>query len=196
MGKSLGNSLLIRVLLERVRGVELRYYMSPRTTAARRVRLEALDDAAADTGASSGSSSAPTSPTSTETVPDAFVAAMDDDLGTPAAVAVLHDIVREGNKALTDGDVDAVRRVAASVRAMLDVLGLDPADPSWDSTAGSDALRLTSVIDALVVGMLAERGEARAAKDFARADAIRDRLKAAGIALEDTPDGPKWTLES
>ena len=121
---------------------------------------------------------------------------MDDDLGTPAAVAVLHDVVRDGNKALTDGDVEAVRLAAASVRAMLDVLGLDPADPAWGATAGRDDERLTSAVDALVVGMLAERGEARAAKDFARADAIRDRLKAAGIALEDTPDGPKWTLES
>ena len=62
-------------------------------------------------------------------VPDAFAAAMDDDLGTPAAVAVLHDTVRQGNSALSV-DTSAVRQRSASVRAMLDVLGLNPADTS------------------------------------------------------------------
>jgi cysteinyl-tRNA synthetase len=119
---------------------------------------------------------------------------MDDDLGTPAAVAVLYDAVREGNRRLAAGE-DATA-TAGQVRAMLDVLGLDPADPAWGSTGGSDDARLTSAVDALVVGLLAERGEARAAKDFARADVIRDRLKAAGIAIEDTPEGPKWSLET
>ena len=54
---------------------------------------------------------------------------MDDDLGTPAAVAAIHDVVREGNKLLAGGAVRRAARHAASVRAMLDVLGLDPADP-------------------------------------------------------------------
>jgi cysteinyl-tRNA synthetase len=127
-------------------------------------------------------------------LPPAFVAAMDDDLGTPAAVAVLHDWVREGNRALGTGSSEQVRRYAVEVRAMLDVIGLDPADPAWGSLGGSDDGQLNAAVDALVAGLLEERAAARAAKDWARADAIRDRIAAAGIAVEDTPDGPTWTL--
>ena len=59
--------------------------------------------------------------------------------------------------------------------------------------AGPDA-RLTEAVDVLVAGLLEQREQARAAKDFATADAIRDRIKAAGIEIEDTPSGPKWTV--
>jgi cysteinyl-tRNA synthetase len=82
------------------------------------------------------------------------------------------------------------------VLAMLDVLGLDPADPAWPSAGHSDDARLSAAVDSLVAGLLADRTEARAAKDWARADAIRDTIAAAGIDVEDTPDGPKWTLSS
>jgi len=74
------------------------------------------------------------------------------------------------------------------------VLGLDPADPNWRSMGTSDDAKLSSAVDRLVAGLLEEREAARAAKDWARADAIRDQIAAAGIAVEDTPDGPKWTL--
>jgi cysteinyl-tRNA synthetase len=77
---------------------------------------------------------------------------------------------------------------------MLDVLGLDPDDPGWPDVGGRDDAKLTSAVDTLVAGLLEQRSEARAAKDFAAADEIRDRIKAAGIEVEDTPDGPKWTL--
>jgi cysteinyl-tRNA synthetase len=77
---------------------------------------------------------------------------------------------------------------------MLRVLGLDPHDPSWETSEGRDEARLSVAVDTLVAGLLDEREAARAAKDWARADAIRDRIAAAGIAVEDTPDGPKWTL--
>jgi cysteinyl-tRNA synthetase len=127
-------------------------------------------------------------------LPEAFVAAMDDDLGTPAAVAVIHDTVREGNRLLADGASDALRGNAASVRAMLGVLGLDPADPGWGDGGGAEADRLRQAVDALITGLLEERAQARADKDWGRADAIRDRIKAAGIELEDTPTGPKWSL--
>jgi cysteinyl-tRNA synthetase len=123
-----------------------------------------------------------------------FEAAMDDDLGTPAAVAAIHEVVREGNKLLADGASDALRGAASSVRAMLAVLGLDPFDPHWRSGGGAAEDRLTEVVDALVSAMLEQRAAARAAKDFAAADAIRDRLRAAGVDIEDTPQGPKWSL--
>jgi cysteinyl-tRNA synthetase len=116
---------------------------------------------------------------------------MDDDLGTPAAMAVLYDAVREGNRRLAAGEDTGA--TAGQVRAMLDVLGLDPADPAWPSSGGADA-KLMSAVDALVAGLLEKRAQAREAKDFAAADAIRDQIKAAGIEVEDTPDGPKWSL--
>jgi len=77
---------------------------------------------------------------------------------------------------------------------MLDVLGLDPSDPAWHSVSGSEDGRLSSAVDTLVAGLLEEREAARAEKDWARADAIRGRIAAAGIVVEDTPDGPTWTL--
>ncbi len=117
---------------------------------------------------------------------------MDDDLGTPAAVAVVHETMREGNRLANAGDPDGAAKAAGRVRAMLDVLGLDPTDPHWASGGGSDDLR--SVVDALVQGLLEKRAEARASKDFAAADAIRDQIKAAGIEIEDTPDGPRWSV--
>jgi len=126
-----------------------------------------------------------------ETWPDSFADAMDDDLGTPAAVAVLYDAVREGNRQLAAGE--SATATAGQVLAMLNVLGLDPGDPGWPSGGGGDA-KLTAAVDVLVAALLDRRAEARAAKDFAAADAIRDRIKAAGIEIEDTPDGPKWTI--
>ena len=76
---------------------------------------------------------------------------------------------------------------------MLDVLGLHPHDPAWQGSGSADD-KLTQAVDVLVAGLLEQRAEARAAKDFATADAIRDRIKAAGIEIEDTPTGPTWSL--
>jgi len=75
------------------------------------------------------------------------------------------------------------------------VLGLHPGDPAWGPASSNDQ-QLTEAVDALVRGLLEQRAEARASKDFAAADLIRDRLKAAGIAITDTPDGPTWSLEA
>jgi cysteinyl-tRNA synthetase len=191
MSKSLGNSLLIPAVLERVRGIELRYYIvAAHYRSHVEFSFEALDEAAQGFRRIENFLDRAGEVAIGE-VPEAFAAAMDDDLGTPAAVAVLHDAVREGNRLLAAGE-DATP-TAAQVRAMLDVLGLDPADPAWPSSGGSDT-KLTSAVDTLVAGLLEQRAEARAAKDFAAADAIRDTIKAAGIEIEDTPSGPKWTL--
>jgi cysteinyl-tRNA synthetase len=201
MSKSLGNSLLIPEVLKRVRGIELRYYMVAshyRSTV--EFSFEALDEAAKSFRRIEAFLDRVPSATVEEVgprparnqLPEAFVDAMDDDLGTPAAIAVIHDHVREGNRLLAAGD-DA-SSVARQVRSMLDVLGLDPADPAWGSLGASDDARLSSAVDALVAGLLEEREAARGDKDWARADAIRDRIAAAGIAVEDTPEGPKWTL--
>jgi cysteinyl-tRNA synthetase len=193
MSKSLGNSLLIPEVLKRVRGIELRYYMvSAHYRSHVEFSFEALDDAAAAFRRIESFQERAGTTTKSTSYPEAFAAAMDDDLGTPAAIAVIHDRVREGNRLLAAGE--PVDEVAAEVRAMCDVLGIDPADPNWGSLGRSDDARLSSAVDALVNVLLEERAAARAEKDWARADAIRDRIAAAGIQVEDTPDGTKWTL--
>jgi cysteinyl-tRNA synthetase len=128
------------------------------------------------------------------TVPAEFSAAMDDDLSTPQAIAVVHHVVREGNVALDRGDDRAARDAAASVRTMTGILGLDPLSPKWmEDTRADDAARVA--LTTLVDGILQQRETARADRDFATADQLRNRLLAAGIAVEDTPDGPQWTLK-
>ncbi|HJQ07107.1 MAG TPA: cysteine--tRNA ligase [Nocardioides sp.] len=191
MSKSLGNSLTIPSVLETYRGIELRYYLvAAHYRSHVEFSFEALDEAAAAFRRIVGFLERVGDATATA-LPDAFVAAMDDDLGTPGAVAVLHDTVREGNRLLAAGE--DVTAVAGAVVAMLDVLGLDPADPAWGPAKGADE-GLTHAVDALVRGLLDQRAAARAAKDWAAADAVRDQLKAAGIEITDTPDGPKWSL--
>lgn len=188
MSKSLGNSLLIPSVLERVRGIELRYYLvAAHYRSHVEFSFEALDEAAAGFQRIEAFLER-AGTTERGELPQAFVDAMDNDLGTPAAVAVVFDVMREGNR----GD-DATAQ-AAQVWAMLDVLGLAPDDPGWPSSGGSQDEKLTGAVDALVQGLLQQRNEARQHKDFETADAIRDRIKDAGIEVEDTPDGPKWSL--
>ncbi|QWW19792.1 cysteine--tRNA ligase [Schaalia sp. 19OD2882] len=130
-------------------------------------------------------------------LPAGFSSAMDDDLNVAGAVAVLHEHVKLGNSAIDAGDVTAVRREQVLVRSMLDVMGLDPASAQWRSGLGlgvgvGSAER--EALDALVQAIVGERAQARAAKDWARADALRDRLAAVGIVLEDGRDGASWHL--
>jgi cysteinyl-tRNA synthetase len=193
MSKSLGNSLTIPAVLGTYRGIELRYYIvAAHYRSHVEFSFEALDEAAVAFRRIESFLERAGDPEGTGAgeVPEAFAAAMDDDLGTPAATAVLHDTVREGNRS---ADPSAQ---AAQVRAMLAVLGLDPADPVWQTGASGHEEQLTTAVDALVAGLLEQRAEARAAKDFAAADAIRDRIKSAGILITDTPDGPTWSLEA
>jgi cysteinyl-tRNA synthetase len=211
MSKSLGNSLLIPEVLKRVRGIELRFYIvAAHYRSHVEFSFEALDEAAAgfrrienflDRAAAIGighderpTTVARAGAPADVPLPDAFVAAMDDDLGTPAAVAVVYDTVREGNKLLPAGPSAALITAVRQVYGMLEVLGLDPTDSAWPTTGGRADSRLTDAVDALVQGLLDERAEARTSKDWARADRIRDQIKAAGIEVEDTPAGPVWTL--
>ncbi|HEY9293767.1 MAG TPA: cysteine--tRNA ligase [Microlunatus sp.] len=127
------------------------------------------------------------------TVPDEFADAMNDDLGTPGALAVLYTTVREGNSAIEAGDQEAAARAFSRVNGMLEVLGLAADDPVWQHQGGRDEV-LTSVVDALVGELLKQREDARARKDFAAADGIRDTLIKLGVEISDTPSGPKWRL--
>ena len=120
---------------------------------------------------------------------------MDDDLSVPAALAVLQGVIREGNKLLADGQH---RRAAPacwpSVRAMLDVLGLDPLSPTWDRARRRRGARARWSTP-WSRGLLEQRQQARAARTSPRRTAIRDQLAAAGIEIEDTPQGPRWSVK-
>ena len=200
MSKSLGNSLLVREVVQRVRPIELRYYLvsahyrsmiewsfealEENAVSFRRVEgfLERAFDALGDSDVADA------------VRPSAFDAAMDDDLGVPQALAVVHDTVREGNAALASGDVVSTRAHRDSVVAMLDVLGVNPYSDVWASGSRDDD-RLRAAVDHLVSGLLEARASAREAKDWATADAIRDQLKGAGIVVDDTNGGSRWSLD-
>jgi cysteinyl-tRNA synthetase len=196
MSKSMGNTALVDEVVQRVRPVELRYYLlAPHY----RSTIEFTDAALEEAGVGYRRLESFVRRAAERVGADAgmrvlcadFTNALDDDLGTPAAIAAIHDMVREGNTALADENDAAVAGALGSVRAMLDVLGLDPLDPQW--ATGSDD-RLAHATDGLVALALEQRQAARARKDFAAADAIRDQLTSLGVSVEDTPQGPRWEL--
>jgi cysteinyl-tRNA synthetase len=129
-----------------------------------------------------------------ETALDRFRDAMDDDFGTPQAVSLLFDLVRDGNRLLDDGG-DA-SRLAGAVEVIVDVLGLDDATMPADSALELGDLPLRFGVEGdgeAVIDRLVEiRNEARAGRRFEEADAIRDGLERAGVILEDGPDGTRW----
>jgi cysteinyl-tRNA synthetase len=125
-------------------------------------------------------------------LPLSFTAALDDDLGVPAALAAVHAAVRDGNYALGAGDLETAATCLAQVRAMLAVLGLGPLAAA--GAAGDRGGRLPAVVDALVVLALRQREAARARGDYASADFIRNTLEDTGVLVEDTPQGPRWEL--
>jgi cysteinyl-tRNA synthetase len=199
MSKSLGNGALVRNVVQRVRPIELRYYLvaahyrsamefsdsALEQAAATYQRIENYVRRAAEAVGDVDVASAGLAP--------GFVSGMDDDLGVPAALAALQGSIREGNKLLESGEHDRLRDNLASVRAMLDVLGLDPLAEPWVSR-GTSSDRLSGVVDGLIGALLEQRQAARERRDYAAADAIRDRLQELGVTVEDTPSGPRWTL--
>ena len=201
MGKSLGNALEVRHLLEHTRPIVLRYYL---TAAHYRSMIEyhpgALDEAAAAVDRIEGflERAARRAPgheiRAAASLPEEFVASMNDDLGVSGALAVVHDTVRAGNSALDEDDDEAALAAAASVVAMTEVLGVNPLAPHWSSRRAAADDAAEAALDALVRVQLDARQAARQERDFARADEIRDHLVAAGIAITDTPSGPQWSL--
>ncbi|MFJ2788406.1 MULTISPECIES: cysteine--tRNA ligase [unclassified Streptomyces] len=199
MSKSLGNSVLVSEMVKNWRPIVLRYYLgTPHYRSMIEYSEESLREAEAAFARIEGfvqrateKAGAPVAPAAE--VPPAFAEAMDDDLGVPHALAIIHTTVRQGNSALAADDKDEAIARLAEVRAMLGVLGLDPLDPHWAEEAGGGE-ELHGVVDTLVRLVLQQRESARERKDWATADAIRDQLSQSGLAVEDGPDGPRWTL--
>jgi cysteinyl-tRNA synthetase len=202
MSKSLGNSLLVEEVVTRVRPIELRYYLAGSHY---RSMLEFSDDAVIDAGQgfrriegfierameTLGVSEVVPALSS---CPQTFVDAMNDDFSVPQALAVIHETVRAGNAALADADNATVQSSLAATVSMLDVLGINPLAAPWSIAASTQDQR--GVIDSLVQVVLDQRTDARARKDFAAADAIRDGLQSIGISIEDTAAGVRWSLEN
>jgi cysteinyl-tRNA synthetase len=197
MSKSLGNVLSVPNVLKKVRPQELRFYLGG---AHYRSMLE-YSDTALETAAVTYRGIEGFVRRAVERAGDVpmgkwtagFAAALDDDLGVPKALAEIHATVTLGNTALESGDLPAAVEHAGSVRAMLDILGVDPLDPHWSSDSGSDAAAL-GALGVLVEAELERRATAKATKDWAVADEIRDRLAQAGVDVTDTPNGPEWSL--
>lgn len=147
---------------------------------------------------------------SADDLPADFVAAMNDDVNVSGATAAIFTAIRSSNTLLSQladrADSETakaeVREALLAVRAMLDTLGLDPLAEPWvsagaaggaaDGTAESPE---HAALEALIAEQLNARAEARKAKDFAKADQIRDALTEAGIAIEDGPQGSTWSLK-
>lgn len=198
MSKSLGNVLSIPNVLERVgvRAVELRYYLG---SVGYRSMIEYSDQALTEAAAGYQRLEAfvlrvaeRTGEVPVGTWTPAFAEALDDDLGVPQALAAIHGVVSEGNKALDAGDLSGARMLAGQVRAMLGILGVDPLDAQW--AAPADNSNAIAALDVLIGAELDRRQQARADKDWATADAVRDRLQAAGVEVTDTPQGAEWAL--
>jgi cysteinyl-tRNA synthetase len=201
MSKSLGNSTLVEDVLQTVRPQVLRYalgaghYRSP---------LEWSPQAVADAEAAYGrietfvrnatEATRGVEPAAGAASWEDFAAALDDDLGVPQALAAVHAGVRAGNAQLAAGELPALAGTLQVVRRMLGVLALDPVS-QWPSESAG---HLAPVVDALVAVAVEARADARARKDWAQADALRDRLNASGIVLEDTMvdgvPGVRWRL--
>jgi cysteinyl-tRNA synthetase len=201
MSKSLGNSVYAAELLADTRPVVVRYYLAsaqyrsnmdyhPGALAEAEAAFARIEGFLERSGERLEGSGEPDGVPGR--VPEAFAAAMDDDLGVPQALGVLHDTVRAGNAALDAGDLGTVAARRAEVEAMTSVLGVNPLDPMWADAAGGGAA--DAALRALVARMLDDRERSRAAKDFAAADRIRDELTAAGIVLDDTSAGTRWSL--
>lgn len=214
MSKSLGNVLSIDNMLEDVRPVELRYYLgsahyrsvleySPAALQEAAVAYRRIEDLISRTSRSGL--------VERGTWTDGFAAAMNEDFAVPKALAEIHNTVRAANKALADGEAGTARELAGSVRAMTAVLGVDPVE--WADRAGTagaagaggagaaggatagDSAGAAAALDVLVTAELERRAQARAEKDWATADEVRDRLTAAGIEVTDTADGATWELK-
>ena len=195
MSKSLGNSLQVAELLKTVRGIELRWYLG---SAHYRSMLEFSHEALAESATAfrriEGFLNRATEILGSAPIPvisQGFTDAMNDDLAVPTALAGISVALRLGNSAITSGDKVVIAASASEIRGALEILGCDPFDSAFATSGGAD---LTEALDGVIQLALAQRTAARDRKDFAASDQIRDGLAALGIIIEDTAQGPRWSI--
>jgi len=196
MAKSVGNTMMVSEVVKRVRPIELRYYLlAAHYRSIIEYSEEALEEAATAFQRIEGYVQRATEVTGGAKPGDVapgFAAAMDDDLAVPAALAQIQGVITDGNKLLSAGDSPELLANLATVRAMLGVLGVDPLAATWTESGGGQPCK--EALDLLVRGLLEQRQEARTTKDFTTADRVRDQLVAAGVDIEDTAQGPRWSV--
>ena len=191
MSKSLGNVLLVRDLIQDVPGEVVRlallsaHYRQPLnwsgdTVDESRRMLDRFYGAVRGVAVSSKALAA-------AEPPNAIVEALEDDLNTPMALAEMFALTRQLNKATDDSERASL---AGGLLAAGNLMGLIQQDPETWFAGGHGGEDELSAED--IEAMLQARQEARAKKDYAAADDIRDKLTAAGISIEDGPDGPRW----
>ena len=194
MSKSLGNSLQVMEILKKVRGIELRWYLgSAHYRSMLEFSFEALEESAVNFRRIEGFLQRAREILKKEIEPSIsaeFTTAMNNDLAVPQALADISELVRIGNTAITDNDLAALAKSASEVRGALEILGCDPFDPVFADSNSSKV----EILDGLISLALEQRNAARARKDFAASDEIRDSLTALGITIEDTPTGSRWTV--
>ena len=190
MSKSLGNSLQVVEILKKVRGIELRWYLG---SAHYRSMLEFSFEALAESATAFKRIEAFLSRAESILgkapeilIADEFAAAMNDDLAVPLGLAFISESMRIGNTAGEDKKVLA--KTAGEIRGALSILGCDPKDSAFASSKSNDL-----AMDGLIKLALEQREAARARKDFAAADQIRDQIASLGITVEDTSNGPRWS---
>jgi cysteinyl-tRNA synthetase len=195
MSKSLGNSLKVDEVLKKVRGIELRWYLSSaHYRSMLEFSFEALDEAVVSfkrienflNRAKELLGSTPEIEISQE-----LSDALNDDLAVPQVLAQISEWLKLGNSALSASDKAQVAKYASYIRAALSIIGTDPFDSAYSSSSSAD---LTGAVDGLISLLLEQRSAARARKDFAAADQIRDQIIAMGISIEDRADGVRWSI--
>ena len=191
MSKSIGNTISPAQMLEMARPLVVRYYLgSAHYRSVLDYRPSSLQEAATAIERVEAFLAATQDVLKPgREVPQAFAEAMDDDVNIPRALAVLHEQTRAGNAALAAGE-DA-SEAANAVMAMAEVLGLARLMSfNAEGTSGAEH----EALDALIQAVLAERAEARAQKDWAKADAMRDLLASAGVQVKDGANGSSWSV--
>ncbi len=195
MSKSLGNSLKVNEVLTRFRAIDVRFYL---LAAHYRSNLEFSDQALSEASTAFSrieqfvlrANEKINNNSFKFELPQEFAAAIEDDLATPLAISIIHEYVTKGNSALASADKN-LELILNQVRSMLEILGLDPLSLTWNNKQDLS----TEALDKLVQEILKQRNEARATKNFALADSMRDALKNAGILIEDTNQGSRWSID-
>ena len=195
MSKSLGNSLKVDEVLKKVRGIELRWYLSSaHYRSMLEFSFEALDEAVVSFKRIENflnRAKELLGITPEIEITQELSDALNDDLAVPQVLAQISEWLKLGNSALSASDKAQVAKYASYIRAALSIIGTDPFDSAYSSSSSAD---LTGAVDGLISLLLEQRSAARARKDFAAADQIRDQIIAMGISIEDRADGVRWSI--